>query len=331
MLNKKTALKILSEIKAAKKILLVVHVSPDPDGICSALAMDLLLRKWSKKTKIISFSQIPAKWAFFPGFQTIENKDFVSVNFSEYDLAIILDAADESKVTRSNFPEKFPKNFKIINIDHHATSSNFGNINLVQNTASSTAEVLYELFEVWKIKLGKDLAKMLFFGIFSDTGCFQFQMTSKRTFAIATDLLNKGADLQECVLYEFRSYNFKTLKYWGKVLDNMQIDESKKFVWSTMSQKEKEELKLDPTEIEGASTLFAPIVSGTEFGIILNEESGNIVRGSLRSRKDFDVSKIAVFFGGGGHKTSAGFWINATLEEAEKKVLEVARKFLVSE
>ncbi len=330
MIIKTPALKVLSEIKKAKKILLAVHVSPDPDGLSSALAMEKVLKRLGKKTKIISFSQIPPKYAFLPGLEKIETKDFATVNFSEFDLAIVLDAADESKITRSKYPEKFPNNFKIINIDHHVTNSNFGDINLVVKTASATAEVLYEIFKYWKIKVDRQLAVLLFWGIFSDTGCFQYQMTSKRTFEIAADLLLKGANLQECVLYEFRSYSFKTLKYWGKVLDNMQIDESKKVVWSTISQEEKTKLGIDPMEIEKAATLFASIVSGTEFGIILSEESGNIIRGSLRSRKDFDVTRIAVEFGGGGHKQSAGFSLNMSLEEAEKRVLEVARKLVAS-
>jgi len=326
MLNKKTAIKILSEIKKAKKILLTVHVSPDQDSVASVLAMELVLRRMGKKTKIISFSQIPSKLKFISGTERIETADFAKIDFSEFDLFIALDSAQERMITRSHFPESFPSNFKIVNIDHHITNTRFGDINLVVPT-SSTTEILYQLFKIWQVKIDKTLARLLFYGIFADTGCFQYSSTSVETFKIAADLIEKGASLNEAVLVSFRSYSLKTLKYWGRVLDNMQTDGSGKFIWSKISKKEREELGVEVTEVEGAANFFAPIVSGTEFGIILMEEEG-LVRGSLRSRDVFDVSKIAVELGGGGHKAAAGFSLNMSLAEAEKEVLGAARKYL---
>jgi len=212
-------------------------------------------------------------------------------------------------------------------MDHHVTNTKFGQINLVA-PISSTAEILYELFQTWGIKIDKILANILFFGIFSDTGCFQYPLTSPQTLRTAADLMEKGALPQEAVLYLFRSYNFKTLKYWGKVLENMQVDKSGKFVWAKITKRECEQLGVAATDIEGTSDLFAPVVSGTEFGIILNEESKNLIRGSVRARGNFDVSRLAVELGGGGHKQAAGFSLNMGIDEAEKKVLEVAKKYI---
>jgi len=327
MLNKKTAIKILSEIKKAKKILLTVHVSPDLDGLSSVLAMGLVLRRMGKRTKIISFSQIPGKLQFMSGTERIETADFAKVHFVDFDLVVCLDSAQERMITRSPYPKKLPPSCKIINIDHHITNTRFGNINLVV-IVSSAAEILYQLFKVWKVKLDSKLAVLLFYGIFADTGCFQYSSTSAETFKIAADLLGKGASLNEAVLVSFRSYSLKTLKYWGKVLENMQMDKSRKFVWSTISRAEREDLGVEVSEVEGAANLFALVVSGTEFGIILMEEGDNLIRGSLRSRDDFDVSQIAVELGGGGHKAAAGFSLNMSLVEAEKEVLGAARKYL---
>jgi len=335
MLNKKTAIKILSEIKKAKKVLLAVHVSPDQDSVASVLAMELVLRRMGKKTKVISFSQIPSKLKFISGTEKIETADFAKVNFAAFeesssascDLFIALDSAQERMITRSPFPKSFPSSFKIINIDHHFTNTRFGDINLI-DIVSSTAEILYKLFKLWKIKIDNKLASLLFYGVFADTGCFQYSSTSKETFKIAADLLGKGASLNEAVLVSLRSYNLKTLKYWGKVLENMQMDKSRRFVWSTISKTEREDLEVEVSEVEGAANLFAPVVSGTEFGIILMEETDDLVRGSLRSRRNFDVSQIAVKLGGGGHKAAAGFSVKKNLKEAEKEVLEVARNLI---
>jgi len=327
MLDKRRTVKILSAIKKANRILLVVHVSPDLDGLSSVLATKKVLGQLGKKTKVISFSQIPSRLQFVSGAETIVVEDFAKLNFNNFDLFIALDCAQEKMITRSPFPQSFPVGFQIINIDHHATNTHFGDINLVVSAASTT-EILYQLFKSWRIKIDRQLAKLLFYGLVADSGCFQYLSTTKDTFKIGLDLLDKGADLSEIVLQTFRSYNFKTLKYWGKVLENMQIDKSKKFVWSKVSRSEREELGVEASEVEGAANLFAPVISGTEFGIILTEEAEGFIRGSLRSRNNFDVSKIALELGGGGHKAAAGFSLKMTLDEAEKKVLEVAKSLL---
>jgi phosphoesterase RecJ-like protein len=329
VINKKTADRIWAEIKKAKKILLALHVSPDPDSAASVLAMDLVLHRLGKKTTIISYSQIPPRLLDWPEIDKVELGDFARLDLSQFDLFLALDMAAKKMVTRSAFPPKLPRQFKIINIDHHLSNTRFGRINLVA-LISSTAEILYHLFGLGQIKIDKKLAELLFRGIFNDTGCFQYANTSATTLRVAADLIEKGASLDNCVLRDFRSYSFKTLKYWGKILENLQLDESGKFVWSKISRGECEELGVCSTEIEGAANLFAPIVSGTEFGIILNEESEDLTRGSLRSRDNFDVSKIAVELSGGGHKQAAGFSLKMPLAEAEKKVLKAARNAIAS-
>lgn len=326
MINKKTAGKILSEIKKAHKILLAFHVSPDGDSISSVLSLNVFLKKLGKNTHIVSFSKIPTEFGYLPGVSQAEIINFKKIDFSKYDLFFALDIADVKMITKSDYPlEKFPKNFKVINIDHHQTNPKFGDINLIGQT-SSTAEIVYLLFEIWKVKISREMANLLFLGILSDTGCFQYPSTTKQSFLIASQLINKGADLNETVLYQYRSNSMNTIKYWGRVLDNMRLDKSGKFVISIVTLEEMKELGIEPgEEIGGASSFFAPIVKGTEFGIILDENEG-FIKGSIRSRKGFDVGKLAAELGGGGHKLASGFTLQLPLEEAEKLVLEKARK-----
>jgi len=327
MIDRKKAKSIFLKIKSAKRILLCVHVSPDLDSLASCLAMDLVLNRLGKKTKIISYSQIPSRFSFLPGVEKIETADFAKIDLSGFDLFLVLDCAQERMITRSLFPKNFPKNFKIINIDHHFTNVKFGDLNLVALT-SSTAELLYELFLIWKIKIDKKLAELLLFGLVSDTGCFRYSLTTQKTLEAGAELMKKGAVFSEVVLRTFRSYNFKTLKYWGKILDNLQIEEKLGFVWSKISKAECEELGITPVDIDGAADQFLGVVEGTKFGLILNEESENYIRGSLRSRDGFDVSRIAQKLGGGGHKAAAGFSLEMCLAEAEEKVLAVIREEL---
>jgi len=325
MLDKKTAEKILVEIKKANRILLPLHISPDGDCVGSVLAMDLFLRSLGKKTKNISYSKIPKNYLFLPGMAEVEIVDFAKINLSDFDLLVFLDIAQETMITKKQLPRKFPWSSKSIIIDHHFTNTKFAGINLIDKKTSSCAELLYDLFKFWKIEIDKQTANLLFLGIFSDTGCFQYPLTSAKTFKIASVLMEKGADLNQIVLLLFRSYGIKTLKYWSKVLENMRIDESGKFVWSKVSQEELKRLDIQPEDIEGAASLFCPVIKGTEFGIIL-DECGGFIKGSLRSRQGFDVAQIAGKLGGGGHNQAAGFTLKMPFGEAEEKVLKVARK-----
>lgn len=325
MLDKKTAGKILFEIKKANRILLPLHVSPDGDCIGAVLAMDLFLRSLGKKTKIISYSKIPKNFLYLPGMAEVEIANFSKIDFSKFDLLIALDIAQETMITKKQLPQKFLLNFKGINIDHHITNTKFAGINLIDEKTSSCCELVYDLFKYWKVEIDQQTANLLFLGIFSDTGCFQYPSTSSKTFRVAADLLKRGADLNQTVLLQFRSYGFKTLKYWSKVLENMQIDAGGKFIWSKVSREELKQLDIQPEEIEGAASLFCPVTAGTEFGIILDECEG-FIKASLRSRNSFDVSGFAREFGGGGHKQAAGFILRMPLDEAEEKVLEMARR-----
>jgi len=327
MISKKTAVLVLEELNKANNILLSFHVSPDGDCVGSTLAFERFLKKLGKNTKIISFSKIPSNFRYLPGIEKVEIENFKRIDFNKYDLFVCLDVATEKLITKSPYPkDEFPGNFKVINIDHHISNSKFGDINLVENL-SSTCEVVYELFKLWKISIDKTMAQLLFLGLFTDTGCFQYPSTTEKSFLIGADLMKKGANLQETVLAQYRSYSFRTLKYWGVVLDNMQMDKSNKFVWSKVSRREVEDLGIESEdEITAASSFFAPITKGIEFGIILDENEG-FIKASLRSRSNFDVSKLAEEFGGGGHKQAAGFILSGvSLDEAEEQVLEVARR-----
>ena len=219
IVDEKIAKLIFSEIKKSKNILLAVHVSPDVDSLASVLAMDTVLERLRKKTKIISFGQIPPRFSYLYGVVKIEQADFSRVNLDQFELFIALDCAAERMITRSQYPSQFPDKFKIINIDHHLTNTKYGQINLIVEL-SSTAEIIFELFKIWKIKIKKEQAQLLLAGIFSDTGCFQYPLTTANTLRNAADLIDNGACLNTEVLQLLRSYSLKTLKYWGRILDN---------------------------------------------------------------------------------------------------------------
>ncbi|MDP3917985.1 MAG: bifunctional oligoribonuclease/PAP phosphatase NrnA [Candidatus Woesebacteria bacterium] len=316
---------ILEEIKKAKKILVNCHRGPDGDSVGSALAIQSVIDNMGIKVDVICPNQLPADLLFLSNSNNVKTIDFNEFDFSGYDLFIILDSSTYGMVTGD---EKIKKpDIKMIVIDHHFTNVGFGDINLIDSQVTSTAELLFKIFVDWKVKLNSDIATKLLTGILSDTGCFQYGGVGKPTFEIAGELLSLGASKDEIVFNTFRSVKFETLKFWGKVIENMQYDTNHSFVWSAIPLSVYKEYGEDSSSKEDVANLFSPVVKDTDFGLIMVEIDKDVLAISFRARSNFDVSKIAKDLGGGGHIAASGAKVKGPFDEAVEKVLTACRKY----
>jgi len=324
----KQSQEILEKIVSAKRILVNCHQRPDVDSISSALSMCQALKQLGKEVKVICPDEKLSELDFLSCFEEFSKIDYRKFDFSKYDLFIILDSASPEVVTGTK-KVPLPEIHKIV-IDHHVTNTKFGDINLIDETRSSATELLYLLFLDWGINIDKNIATSLLTGILGDTGAFEYHNTTSRTLHVAADLMDKGADKDGILLKIFRTKQMNLLKFWGKVLDKLEVDQSGKFTWCAISFKTFKELGEPQTARESASSLFTRMVEGTEFGIVMLEEEPGMLRASFRARSTgFDVSKIALALGGGGHAGAAGVTvINGGFDESVEKVVETARKFV---
>lgn len=316
---------ILKEIKKSGSILINCHISPDSDSVSSALALKHILESLfnSKKIEVVCVSDIPSDLFFLEGASGIKKVDFSSFDFSSYDLFIIPDSSDYTRVTGLESPENPP--IRSVVIDHHFTNRGFGDVNLIDSNSTSTGEILYKVFNDWEVEIGNVVAECLLTGILGDTGTFQYQNVGAVTLETAADLIKKGADKDKIVFNLYRSIDFKEIKMWGKIIDAMKNDGD--FVWSAIPFYIYKDFGRYTGVKENAANLFLPIVEGTDFGIIMIETSEKNLSVSLRSRADFDVAKIAGELGGGGHKVAAAARIEGLpFQEAVDKVLSVTRK-----
>lgn len=326
-MNYKESVKLLERVREAKKILINCHYKPDADGIGSALAIYLALRKLGDfEIELICPSKIPESYNYLPGSEKIKQVNYSEFDFSKYDLWIIPDAANWWQI--SGVLDFSPPGVKVINFDHHETNEvGFENL-IVSKGLSSTAELVYGVFEDWGVELDKDMATAILSGIIGDTGVFRYTNVTSRTLEISKKLMDLGADKNMIVSKTYGSIPFNEIKFWGRILDLMQFEKGYNFVWVAVSLDEYEKYGR-PVEAKSASASnFASVVEGTDFGIIIVEEKKDFVTCSFRSRGDFDISPIAAELGGGGHKEAAGARIiGLSFDEAVKKVLDVARKY----
>lgn len=319
---------ILEEIKKAKKILVNLHRYPDPDSFASAFALYYFLISLDKKVNVVlsDKSKLANDLSSLPEAKLIKLVDFSKFKFEDYDLFISPDSAvwqqivDDENVQICKIP--------ITVIDHHSTNEKFGKINIVISEASSCTQVLYHFFQDCNYTITKEVADLLLLGIVTDTGAFQYASEQSDVFRVVADLIDLKANKKEIINKEFRTKQLNELNGWGYLLDKLTLDESKKFVWTSMTHdvylKYNQPRKL--TSI--VAGMFSCIVENTDFGIVMVEEENGDLVVSLRSRTDFDVSKIAIALNGGGHKAAAAAKIEKMpFDKAVEKVLETARQY----
>jgi phosphoesterase RecJ-like protein len=320
---------ILAEIKKANRILLHCHPSPDPDSVGSVLAMKFALEGMGKKATVIKGdSEIPRGFMHFPGAAGIVKKNFFEVDLKEFDLFIVLDSSKEEMISKIK-PIEFPASLKVIVIDHHNSNKGFGSINLVEPSYPAVAQVLFDLFKEWDVKITHDIAANLFMGIYTDTGGFKYSETSARTFNIAAELVAYVPEFPRIISDMENDRTLGELVFQGKALTSIEPFFDGRMALSVVPYSLIKDVCVDSKSVS-AGSISSILRTMGEFDIVgaCIETSLNIVKVSFRSKdgEKYDVSKLAVALGGGGHKAAAGANLNMPLAEAKALVVAKAKE-----
>lgn len=201
----------------------------------------------------------------------------------------------------------------VINIDHHASNTDFGKVNLVDVVAASTTEIVLGLLEEMEKKYNKkfldeDVATLLLAGLITDTGSFQHANTSPQAMEIAAKLLDMGARQQEIIKNIYKTKKLSTLKLWGSVLSKVETDPIYRLVWSTITKHDLEESGASSEESESIIDDLLSNAPGAEIIMLFKHNDDGYVSVSMRSTTNSaDVGRICQEMGGGGHVRAAGF------------------------
>ena len=223
----------------------------------------------------------------------------------------------------------------IINIDHHASNTDFGKINLVDVVASSSTEVLYNLLtsmegEYNQKLISEDIATLLLAGIITDTGSFQNANTSPQAMETAAKLLDLGADQQNIIKNIYKTKKLSTLKLWGIILSKVQIDPKYRMVWSTISKENLQETGATEDESGGIIDELLTNAPDAEIVFLVKYNMEGFVSVSMRSTSNqIDVSKLCAEMGGGGHVRAAGFKVGngRAFDQIVSEIITKVRQF----
>ncbi|MEX2210834.1 MAG: bifunctional oligoribonuclease/PAP phosphatase NrnA [Gaiellaceae bacterium] len=316
---------VAEEIRDRDRFLVTSHENPDGDALGSLLAMQLGLCQLGKDSAmyLAGTSPLPSEYEFLPMGDLARERP---ADAGERTL-VAVDCANESRLGPDS--EVLGGAPFVINIDHHHDNSRFGHVNVVVPGASSTGEVLADLFELLGVEITPDIAEPLYVALVTDTGRFQYTNTTPKTMRLAAYLVEQGADVHRVFQGVYESVEFAKLKLLARALDHAQVYEGGRVVVSYLSRDDFQRVSAPEPYAEGIID-YLRAVEGADMSVLIREpprHDGPARRVSLRASVDeLDVSAIARESGGGGHPQAAGFSSELSIEEITEFVLREFRK-----
>ena len=305
---------VADALRTNDRFVVVSHENPDGDSLGSLLAMTLGLRQLGKDAVMYlsGDTPLPREYAFMP-FDDLTRQVPSDVGDR------VLVAVDCAKADRIGPDPGLLMDAKLkLDIDHHHDNSRFGDVNLIVAEASSTGEVLRDVFRELGVEITPDIAEPLYIALVTDTGRFQYTNTTPKALRLAAELVEAGADVHQVFQQVYESVQFAKLKLLARALERAQVLEGGRIVVSVLLRNDFSEVGAVEAYSEGIID-YLRAVEGSELAVLIREpprEDGPTRRVSLRSSVDeLDVSAIARRFDGGGHRQAAGFSSDLSVDE----------------
>ncbi|CAA9479324.1 MAG: RecJ [uncultured Solirubrobacterales bacterium] len=298
---------VADELRSADKLLLTTHENPDGDALGSLLGLHLLLRQLGKDAAMFLAADefpLPHEYRHLPidGVLNAPPTDLAER------LVVFLDCGNIDRM-----PVDFLRadGIRIVNVDHHHDNTRFGEVNVVDPSASCTAELVWRLVHELGAELTPPMAEALYIGLVTDTGRFMYRNTGPEAHRMAAELIEAGASPHAVNRQVFESLPFRRIELLARGLQRVQRFDDGAITTTYLSRDDFVETGADETDSEGIVDHLRS-VEGTAVAVLvrdlLAEDRAGLRKVSLRAVDgEVDVSRIARGLGGGGHTQAAGF------------------------
>jgi len=306
---------VADAIRSHDRFLVTTHENPDGDALGSLLAAKLGLEQLGKDVVMYLAGETPLpreySWMPFGNLRRTLPEDAADR------ILLALDCANENRLGPD--PEVLASAPLVLNVDHHHDNTRFGGVNMVVAEASSTGEIVRDLFSELGVEVTPEIAEALYIALVTDTGRFQYANTTPKALRLAAELVEAGADVHKVFQGVYESVQFAKLKLLARALERAQIYEGGRLVVSYLLRGDFAEVGAAEPYSEGIID-YLRAVEGADMAALIREPPRGDAparRISLRSSTDeLDVSEIARHSGdGGGHRQAAGFSSNDSIEE----------------
>lgn len=301
--------------------IILPHVMPDGDTIGSSAALAQFLHQAGKKAVVLVEDTVPSNLRMIPRTLFVEMDEFVEPK-EEY-VAIAVDSSDMGRL--GDRMALLPNRSLLAVIDHHRTNTHFGDINYVDEHASSTGEIVYELAGEFGFQLDNVAATALYIALSTDTGSFRYDNTTSKTMRIASDLMAAGIDAKSINTDLYQNQPLNKVMLLMHALENMRLVAHDRIALVPLTTEMMQTHRAIYEDTDGISEYIRSI-QGVEVVALFKELGEGKIKVSMRSKYDFDVSVVSTQYGGGGHKRAAGCTLemsmNQAMTEFEKVILE---------
>jgi len=305
--------KILDEVRDCKSIGISGHIRPDGDCVGSCMGLYLYLKKAMPENTVIDVILEPAAEIFTC------IKDFSEIREyprrQAYDVFIAIDTSPD-RLGDAIFG--YEKAKKTINIDHHISNKGSSDINYIFPDASSASELVYELLD--EEYMDVEIAKALYIGIIHDTGVLQYSNASPKTFRAIANLTEYGFDFSKLIDETFYQKTYVQNQILGRALTESIVFMDKQCIVTGLDLKTLKFYGVKSSDLDGIVSQLR-YTKGVKVAIFMYELESMKWKVSLRCNvNDIDLSKIAEFFGGGGHAKASGFTVNGSFHDVVNNI-----------
>ncbi len=315
-----TARAAQDRILQAGRVVVVTHVAPDGDAFGSLFGMGQILGHMGKSDVTLACDDpVPEAYHFLALSGQVVNRLEPVSPADPFDLIITVDCSDAARGGQT-LKHAWMESTPLVNIDHHVTNTCFGVENLVDAEAAATTEVLYRLALSWDIAITAPLALALLTGLVTDTLCFRTANVTPTVMRTAIELMQAGADLTLITSQTVNRKPFEEIRYWGQLLSTARLDGRVASVHASAADR-----RDGGYGVEGDASIVAFLNTAWEADIAASfvEKDNGEVEISLRAKPGYDVSRVALNLGGGGHAAAAGCTLGGPLEPVMDRVLQM--------
>ena len=311
-------------LDGAESLVILGHVNPDGDCAGSCLALYNYVKKRNPGVYVKLYLQpVSGRFSYLEGFDCIES---VLSGEEVFDLCVCLDCSDRERL--GEFAGFLDTAKNSICIDHHVTNQGYARENIIEGKASSTCEVLYG--QLSEELLDQDIAACLYTGLIHDTGVFRYSCTSEKTMEIAGKLMSTGFDFTWIIDNGFFKKTYLQSQILGRALMESIRFLDGRCIFTVVKKQDMTFYGVEPKDLEGIVDQLRTI-DGVECAIFLYETDNHMYKVSMRSNDVVDVSRIASYFGGGGHVRAAGCTMSGSVHDVVNNLSGHIEKQLISE
>jgi bifunctional oligoribonuclease and PAP phosphatase NrnA len=297
-----------------ERFLVATHVDPDGDALGSAFALAFALTALGKDSTVYLRDKIPYRYEFLPKPANMVHE----VPATGYDAVIVVDCGDLFRVGEALAAVRGSAYF--VNIDHHETNEAFGDVNIVDERASSTAEVLYGILKSLSVRFDFNIAVNLYTAVLTDTGSFRYESTTSEAFSICEEMTRFGVRPSYVAGEVYECHPKERFQLLRLVLETLETFNGDRIATAYVTQSMFERTGTNREYTEGFVEYLKEI-RGVEVACLVREVATGQYKVSMRSKDGVDVASVASSFGGGGHERAAGCTITGDIEAVKNKLI----------